>query len=303
MINGETAMNVRVETASGWKQDFGGKFGMFIRGHTKAEFEYLYAISRKEHPRPDQISYFDMIEGAYHSNQAHSEWVWRTRMDENERTRRPNDKVKERFSQFFYDEFGPICHEIREFDVKFDKTPCLHSRLYVSNSYQVLNPEYMSTPFGAKFMLANAARVNAVVHGEDTLTFGADNSVEQHLMVFGRALIQRESETVTQKDELAIQRRGKIETEISSRWIQNKDDAKELGKWINEHWSKPVDQISVTIFGNPLIEIGDVVGLQYSTVDATTDSHRYFVVGVSNTFSQGLETTLTLRRVRANFTV
>jgi hypothetical protein len=62
---------------------------------------------------------------------------------------------------------------------------------------------------------------------------------------------------------------------------------------MKENFSYGNDQISVTIFGNPLIEIADVVHVNYP--DKYIDGD-YFVVAVRNSFSDGIETTLTLRR-------
>ncbi len=222
------------------------------------------------------------------------------RKDEH-RSRKPSDAEKAKH-QFFFDEFGPICHEVREYRVKFDKGPVLHSRLYLSNDYQILLPEYSSDPFGAKFVVANAARQNAIVNGEDTLAFGPQNAINQHFLIYGRALVQKEAETVTERDESAIQRRGRIATEISSKWVQSKEAASDLGAWINEHWSNSADEVNATIFGNPLIEVGDVVSVEYPEISATADTHRYFVIGVSNSFDDGIETTLLLRRAR-NYTI
>lgn len=49
------------------------------------------------------------------------------------------------------------------------------------------------------------------------------------------------------------------------------------------------------VFGNPMIEIGDVVNVVYNNINA-----KYYVIGVSNSFDNGLTTNLTLRKAANN---
>lgn len=189
-------------------------------------------------------------------------------------------------------------HEIREFDVVFDPAPVLHSRLYMTNDWSSVCTEYKANPFGAKFILANTNRVNAVVNGEDTVRYGStDRAVNMVLTALGRTVVIDDAETITIKDDAAIQKRGKIESEINSPWIQHKSMARDIGKWIRKHWSTGSDVVQATIFGNPLIEIGDVIDVSFARKNMSTTTHKYFVVGTSSTFKNGIETVLTLRRV------
>ena len=83
--------------------------------------------------------------------------------------------------------------------------------------------------------------------------------------------------------------------EISSNWIQSKKSAQALLDTIY----KAVDGFSkdtqISIFGNPLIEIGDVITIQYSLKNLI--GKKYFVQGIKQTFNNGLETSLTLNQI------
>jgi hypothetical protein len=54
--------------------------------------------------------------------------------------------------------------------------------------------------------------------------------------------------------------------------------------------------ISINIFGNPLIQIGDVVTLSYSLNGIS--QQKYFVNSISHSFEQGLQTKLSLSRIQ-----
>jgi hypothetical protein len=268
----------------------------------------MYAHAGGEEYRTDEVSQFDKIRGGFVSGQWDREYVYGTR-DANRKVGKNTVEYKQKYNQYFFDEFGAIVHEVREMDVVFEKFPALHSRLYVTNDSQIVTPEYNANPFGAKFMLANASRNNAVGNGEDTLRFGADNAVNQQMMIYGRLVFQEEGQLVTVKNDKgkdvnpyqnddSIRRRGKVEVDIDSKWIQSKAEAEALGNWILKHWSGGNDEIEVDVFGNPLFQLGDVVTLDYPEKHIHRATHRYFVVDIKNQFDQGLSTSLTLRRAK-----
>lgn len=88
---------------------------------------------------------------------------------------------------------------------------------------------------------------------------------------------------------------GSEVAQLDSEWIQSKQAAQKVLKLVQmgiEGFSKTV---SVNIFGNPLIQIGDVVTLSYSLNGIS--QQKYFVNAISHSFSTGLETRLSLNRI------
>lgn len=84
--------------------------------------------------------------------------------------------------------------------------------------------------------------------------------------------------------------------QLDSEWIQSRQAAYKMLKVVQmgiEGFSKSV---SLSIFGNPLIQVGDVVTLSYSLNGIS--QQKYFVHSVSHTFNQGLETTLGMKRIQ-----
>lgn len=293
-LNGDLQFSVNLTSN---KQAPTTTIGFYTRGNTYADFEYMYALGNvSEDVNFDGSTYYDYIRGGFGSGRW-SNVIGYNKVGNPYTIKNGVVNYNSSASKFF-DDFGPIVHEIRQFDVKFEKYPNVHSNLYFSNTGQAACLAYNSTPFGASFLMANTSRENAVLNGEDTLTFGADNSIDQKMMVYGRLVAQDDEQEVVVKSDAGIRARGLVETEISSNFIQSKDQATSIGNWINTHWSTGNDELTVRIFGNPLIEIGDIVTVNYPSRSMTAATHKYFVVEISNSFEQGLSTSLVLRRVK-----
>lgn len=290
-IDGKRANTVTISGAD--KITPNGKFGLYVRGRTKATFEYLYALASAVDAPADDVSWFNMVKGGYSADLWDREWVygwnytWGLRHEK---------KRKGRLNEKFFDDFGPFLHEIREFDVKFDPAPVQHSRIYLTNDWSAAIVEYRSNPFGAYWLVANTIRKNAVINGEDTLSFKqSGGGVNQILTVFGRTLNFADAATVIAKNDDAIRKRGKVDAELSSTWIQSEAMAQEIGDWIVEHFGEGAEEVTMSVFGNPLIEVTDVVNVNYPRRNL---NDKYFVTAINSSFQQGLSTQLTLRRVR-----
>lgn len=295
-INGTVVMNV-IDSSPITST---GRAGLYARGDSVIDFEYFYMMADGgiQETDLDNSSYLDIIRGGYYSNQYYRDFVTRTRAAQKRRGTRKPWWVTQWYDQRYFDEFGMQVHEYRPYSVTFEKSPVLYSSLYISNDSQIIVDEYVHNPFGAHFIVANASRVNAVANGEDTLTYGTDNPVDQKMMITGRTVQQGESTDYVVQNDLAIRARGEISIEFSSQWIQSEAMAKALGDWIVDSWGEPADQIELEVFGNPLIQIGDIVAINYAPRDMTAATHKYFVVSIDNGWDNGLTTTIQLRRAK-----
>jgi len=83
--------------------------------------------------------------------------------------------------------------------------------------------------------------------------------------------------------------------QIDSEWIQSLDAAKRLVRLIEKGIDGFSRTVNVKIFGNPLIQVGDVVNLSYYLKGIS--DQKYVVHSVSNAFRSGLETSLTLKKI------
>jgi hypothetical protein len=275
------------------------KLGPYIRGYTVMDLEYFYYASQAGWPDPDtdNSSYLDLINGGYYSDQHYRDGFYRTREAKRKHGKR-SITYQQKYAQRFFDEFGILVHEVRPYTIDFEKGPVTYSDLYFSNTSQVVCLEYIGTSFGASFILANASRYNSVVNGDDELTYRG-NTINQILRVFGRTVQQQDEKTIEKKNAAAIKARGEVALDIASDWIQTEDHALDLANWIADHWSTPADEVEVEIFGNPLLELTDVVGVNYPLLNMTSTTHQYFVTKISQQYGEGgLSTTVTLRRAR-----
>lgn len=297
-LDGKKIMTDNI-TPSNYRHARTNRFGMFIRGQTNMDFEYFYALTDDVPELVDDVSFLDRVRGNYVSNVWQNDIVSKTRT-KSRWVKRKGKKTKQNYeykSTNFMDEFGPFVHEVREFDIKFDPAPVQFSKLYFTNDWQVVCPEFRSDAFGAYFILSNASRSNAVVSGSDDLSFAvAGASVDQQLLVYGRALVEAEEEKVEVRNEPAIRSRGEIVAEVDSRWLQSESAAQAVADWISAHWSTGADEIEVEVFGNPLFEVGDRVDVESLRHNMTAATHQYFVTNVETSFEAGIETHLTLRR-------
>lgn len=294
-LNGQLVSSA--SASGGDKQADSARVGMYARGKSKIHFEYFYAIARSTPEPLDGYGFWDLKNGAMRGASWELEQVWQKHTKSTKRPRRKSTKNKAKYSGYLFDEFGPYVHEVREFDVKFDPAPVQYSFLFSTNTWEAAPVEYYSDAFSAHFVIANISRTNAILQGDDTLLFGSGDAVSQVCTVLGRDLIVQEDQTVTSQNDEAIRIDGEVESEMSSDWIQTETMAQALCDWMKDHWSIGVDQIEVEVFGNPCYELGEVADVYWPSENMSPSTHKYFVVGLNTGFSNGVTTSMTLRRV------
>jgi hypothetical protein len=83
---------------------------------------------------------------------------------------------------------------------------------------------------------------------------------------------------------------------FQSMWIQSEADAKSLFTWIKNQWSKQQQSINMDIFGNPAIEVGDIITVNYpkNNLDGT---QKFLVTNVNTQFQEGVSTSITARSI------
>ena len=292
-----------------------GHTGLFTRGAAKCDFEYLYAMNHQGDERnpndlgtwvaePDESSFLDLTTGSFSSGFIQREfrygYYWSLNRGPSHEGGYWFGPVLYSWGSYFLDEFGPVVHELREFDINFsdDKVPVGHSYLYLSNSSQVVCTDYYADAFGAKFTLVNASRRDAIVKGEDKITAGEDNSIDQKLFVYGRTLYQEDENELVKKDEQSIRRKGSVSLEFDNKHIQTQSAADDLGQWVIDLWGSGADEVSVELFGNPLLQLGDLVTVNYPAKGMDPSTHLYYVVQVQGEHDQGYSTKMIMRRAR-----
>lgn len=288
------------------------RFGTHVRGPSSMDIDYLYAAAEDpENPliTPDQTTFIDLVNGdyasafvsrnvKYGSHTIDPTYTWPYATFAFPQVVSTADRV--------LDEYGPVVHEIRTFNVEFDKSkvPVESSFLYLSNPLvDVLS--YQSDAYGAEFVLANASRNYVILNGTDSTTVspGGSNSTNQVMFIWGRCLYTASADrNVVKTDDDSIRRQGLIRTQFTSRYIQTDEMANAIGDWVIQEWSGGVDQVTANLFGNPLIQLGDLVTMNYPTKGMLPATHQYYVTDVKGSFDSGYKTTVTLRRAKVLLT-
>lgn len=160
------------------------------------------------------------------------------------------------------------------------------SDLYVSNnSVKVLDIEHST--FGSEITLLNESEKTQILSGEtETRTVNARRG--QAVWLSGKGFYIGETREVEEKDENSIDKIGLMPIEFESRWIQDYDSARDLVKWVRDGFGKNSEMYTLEVFGNPLIEVGDVVEVVWPEKGLEAGP-KWAVASVATTWSGGLE--------------
>lgn len=158
------------------------------------------------------------------------------------------------------------------------------------NEYSISYSTPINTGFRAKMAIANNSP-NMVL-----LTKEADEivRVSVNLNLWTHEIVAPSDPEVIEK---IIDSSNMSESiQIDSEWIQSSSAANKMLKVIEMGLESFSRQVSIDIFGNPLIQIGDVVNLTYPLKGIA--NQKYFISAVEQSFSEGLSTRLTMNRLQ-----
>lgn len=206
----------------------------------------------------------------------------------------------------YFDEFGTIMREAAYFNIKYDRAyPALYAQvsptLNNTKGYTVGN--FMSGPYGAEFIVFN--NTDAPLNLDETsgnylriqgVTFTQqsqfDLSVDEFLGEKSRlSTVLFDSDSTIQGANIAKQQMfelqnsrssyGKRQFSIEPLYVQTQDDASELMSWLLPKVSKKRRSVGVSVFGLPILQLGDIVKIDYKDsngVSEVADENSRFVV-------------------------
>ncbi len=201
----------------------------------------------------------------------------------------------QKYLDVYYEDFGAVVHEVRDFDVELSNSPAKGIGVFSSNeNTRVIDYKY--SPTRGYFTLANVSHRNEIVNGTEELD--DSNSIDYSLMLYGYALEDKGDFTETVQNDLSIKRRGILAEDLDATWIFTKEEAQALGAWIVDHWSDAMDSVQLSTFCSSHIQIGDKVTINLP--NAAIDSDWIWMVSDKATTitSEGLDTSITVRRVQ-----
>lgn len=189
----------------------------------------------------------------------------------------------------YYEEFGTIMREASYFNVKYDKAfPSLYSR--ISPTFNKIRGYTVSGfhggAYGAEFLVFN---------NTDT-SLNLDETTGNYLRIQGLAFTQASQNDLTVDDyfskksdfsnpqlskysvvnsplisksdyyDIKVSRLtyGKNEFNLDATYIQSQDAANEMMGWLTSKIMKPRRSVGMKIFANPMIQLGDIVSIDYT---------------------------------------
>lgn len=154
------------------------------------------------------------------------------------------------------------------------------------NEYSLSYSTVLNTGFRAKFAIANNSS-HMVFLKKDPTELLQGTSV---LNLWTMELIAPSDPEILEK---IIDSANMSEVvQLDSNWIQSKESANKLLTTIARGIDIFSQDVSIDIFGNPLIQVGDVVKLSYNL--GGLNQQKYMVHSVSQSFGTGLSTKLVL---------
>jgi hypothetical protein len=207
----------------------------------------------------------------------------------------------------YFEEFGSIMRECAYFNIKYDRAyPALYAQLsptfnrikgYTTSGFQ-------ADSYGAEFLIFNATDKTLSIDETSEnylriqgITFTQESNNELDLdqyfakhSDFSNPEFKNNTELVVsplkaKKDyeDIKVSRLtyGSRDFSIDAPYIQSQDAANELMAWLVTKITKPRKSIGVKIFANPMIQLGDIVTLNYKDkdgIDQVAPGETRFVV-------------------------
>jgi len=183
-----------------------------------------------------------------------------------------------------YDELGTTAREIVKREIAFTSPPAYPNNwsLGINSSVKILD-NYQDGFRGSIFVLNNTS-IPTVLSGSDAKVF----------RILG-ATIGRAGEQIYDTDP-EVKYFIKEPVSFESTWIQTEEDAEKLAEFIKSKVVNKTRVIDMTVFGNPLISIGDIITLDFPYQDFD-DEDKILVTNVTHDYNNGLSTQIRGRTI------
>ena len=301
---------------------------LFVRGSSKVMFENLYAIAAN-YSQNTSSSLDTPVNGAFGDKEINFNEAFRkyslSGMIQSTYLSGISPAEPPKYNIYF-EEFGTIMREAAYLNVRYDKAyPALYAK--IANTFNLIKgyavTGFIAGSYGAEFLIFNAT--DAAISLDETtgnylriqgITFTQSstnqltvdeyfnkNSDFSNPQYSANKIIVSPNKFKEQYQDIKNSRNtyGKREFSLDSPYIQTQDDANELMGWLVNKIMRPRLAVGVKIFGLPIIQLGDIISIDYkeSNVDVVLSKENRFVVyniEYSNS-GTGPETTIYLSEV------
>jgi hypothetical protein len=256
--------------------------GFITRGQSSAIYEYLYVSSSPDDiVIPKQSSVLTKNKDQKLSSLAGRGLLPDTLMQ----------TINDSRVLVYFEDFGRYAREVKKFDTRFN-SPSLNATLI---SLTDVNPnyfvsEFQPSSFGASFWLYNTGSSAIQIDEASQTPLWISAFTLKNVnpgTVQSSKLIEKEEYAKEDNDRYTINRNvyGKQEIMLSGDFINNLEQAKSLATWITDNLSKERKSITLSIFPNPILELGDKVGLLYSDKLYNDSTKTYTISSISHSIS------------------
>ena len=179
------------------------------------------------------------------------------------------------------DEFGTTVREIIKQKIRF-QNPSYPVKWTTGGNKLAQLIGYKVNNFGGEAYVLNNASTTIPLSDTDNANF----------YLFGNTLGQSGTLEYT-TDELSdyVTKEPVI---FESKWLQNLSDVKSLAEWIKTKSVNRGKIVNMSVFGNPLISVGDIVTIKY-TYQGFAGTEKLIVTNVMHKYIEGLETSISCR--------
>jgi hypothetical protein len=267
------------------------KAQFFVRGDGKVLFDKFYVVNTrgKKGDRKNKHHNTTRKDLLYNSKACPGDGAFKEYLEDAIR-----GKYKAKIWTYGFNGAGwATARELQHFKVKFE-LPAIRQNLYVSNK-NVHPIMYKRGPMSATFTLKNMSERNQLIQGEHSTRVSGSNHTEATLITAISFRLQEEQKVVY-RDRDIIHSSGEAAFDIDATWIQTRSAAESLGQFVRDRFGLPSRNYSLEIYGNPLIQLGDIVTVYWP--GKSISSYTYLVNSVSHNWEPGLSTTvgLTMRQ-------
>jgi hypothetical protein len=198
----------------------------------------------------------------------------------------------------YMEEFGPVAREIIKLSARItsgDNAPAIPR-------YPVITMNPFATIVGSNI---DAFTMEAfVINNSGTYTMLSDGETK-FFKVIGDSIVK--SDSFEYIDPNLTDKEKQEQFAFDSNWIQKESEAKALSEWMKTQWSRQQTIIEMSVFFNPLLQIGDIVEISYpkselyssedSSVPAGYSVGKYVVLDMNHDWVDGPSTKILCRSI------
>ncbi len=185
-------------------------------------------------------------------------------------------------SKNIIEEFGSVVREIIRVKTKFDSRPAFPIKWSTgSNKYAKIIGQTLSSFGGEAYVLNNTSTTIPLSDGATSSFYAFGNDIGQSGEL---EYSTDESDSYNFKEPVIFK----------SSWLQNESDVKSLANWIKDKVINRGAVVQMSVFGNPLLSVGDIVSVKYP-YQGFSGTEKFIITSISHTYNQGLETRITCR--------